>query len=284
MSSGFARGALAALLLAGLVALRLPAQQGYRIGVGDTLKVLVLGQAELSGEFTVQPTGSLEFPFVGTLPAEGLTTQELQTALEARLADGFLKKPQVAVSVSESQKRRVFVAGEVKRPGPYSLRGDASLLKLLSSVGELSPEVGHEVLVLRPPLETPGGAAAPADKPLGARLPGEVPGAQVLRASLRELLAGQPTADLQLEPGDTVFFPKAAQVYVIGHAVRPGAFKYDEGLTVHRLLALAGGVNERGSSKLRLARIVDGKRRELRAAPTDLVQPEDTLIVKERFF
>ena len=44
------------------------------------------------------------------------------------------------------------------------------------------------------------------------------------------------------------------------------------------------GVDERGSSKLKLARIVDGKRRELNVTPTDLVQPEDTLIVKERFF
>lgn len=284
MCSCLRRGALLALLLLGAVAPTLLAQQDYRIGVGDTLKVLVLGQAELSGEFTVQATGNLEFPFVGTLPADGLTTQELQGALEARLADGFLKKPQVAVSVSESQKRRVFVAGEVKRPGAYSLKGEASLLRLLSAVGELGPDVGHEVLVVRRPA-LPQGAAVPApEKPLGARLPGEVPGAQVLHASLRELLAGQPTADLQLEPGDTVFFPKAAQVYVIGHAVRPGAFKYEEGLSVHRLLALAGGVNERGSSKLKLARIVDGKRRELKATPTDLVQPEDTLIVKERFF
>jgi len=277
------RQALIALALIGLLAaLPLVAQESYRIGPGDTLKVLVLGQAELSGEFTVSAAGMVALPFVGTLQAEGLAPQEFGAALEARLADGFLKRPQVAVSVVESQKRRVFVTGEVRRPGPYSLKGEPSLLRLLRDIGELTPDVGHEVLVVRPPAASASEPAA--EKLAAARLPGQVPGAQVLHAKLRELLAGQPAADLALEPGDTVYFPKAAQVYVIGHAVRPGAFKYEEGLSVHRLLSLAGGVNERGSSKLRLARIVDGQRRELKAAPTDLVEPEDTLIVNERFF
>lgn len=277
------RQALIALASVGLLAaLPLLAQESYRIGAGDKLKVLVLGQAELSGEFSVDAAGGVELPFVGVLQAEGLAPQQFGAALEARLADGFLKRPQVAVSVVESQKRRVFVTGEVRRPGPYSLKGGPSLLRLLRDIGELTPDVGHEVLVVRPPAAS---ASEPVPEKLAAAgLPGEVPGAQVLHAKLRELLAGQPAADLTLEPGDTVYFPKAAQVYVIGHAVRPGAFKYEEGLSVHRLLSLAGGVNERGSSKLRLARIVAGQRRELRALPTDLLEPEDTLIVKERFF
>ena len=89
---------------------------------------------------------------------------------------------------------------------------------------------------------------------------------------------------LGLQPGDRVYFPRAAQVYVTGQAVRPGAFRYEEGLTVHRLLALAGGPNERGSSKVRLVRLVAGRREERRAQPNDLVEPEDTLVVPERFF
>jgi polysaccharide export outer membrane protein len=106
----------------------------------------------------------------------------------------------------------------------------------------------------------------------------------VLRISLRDLLAGLPAADLALQPGDRVYFPRAAQVYVTGQAVRPGAFRYEEGLTVHRLLALAGGPNERGSSKVRLVRLVAGRREERRAQPSDPVEPEDTLVVPERFF
>jgi polysaccharide biosynthesis/export protein len=275
------RGMLGVLALA-LATLALMAEDDARIGPGDTLKILVLGQPELSGEFTVGQSGELAFPFVGPVAAGDLTIPAFEHALKARLADGFLKQPQVAVSMAASQKRRVFVAGEVKHPGPYTLKSEPSLRLLLRDVGELTTEVGHEVLVIRPPAE-PLPEPAP-DAKRAPRLPGEVPGAQVLHVSLRDLLAGQVAADLGLEPGDTVYFPKAAQVYVIGHAGRPGAFRFEEGLTVNRLLALAGGVNERGSSKIKLARIVDGKRRELRAQPADLVQPEDTLIVPERFF
>jgi polysaccharide biosynthesis/export protein len=270
------------LCVLALAAFPLAAENDERIGAGDTLKILVLGQPELSGEFSVGPGGEVTFPFVGPLAAGDLTVSAFEQALKARLADGFLKQPQVAVSMAASQKRRVFVAGEVKRPGPYTLKSEPSLRLLLRDVGELTTEVGHEVLVIRPPQETPPEPAADARR--AQRLPGEVPGAQVFHVSLRDLLAGQVSADLALEPGDTVYFPKAAQVYVIGHAGRPGAFRFEEGLTVNRLLALAGGVNERGSSKIKLARIVDGKRLELRAQPADLVQPEDTLIVPERFF
>jgi len=265
-----------------VAALPLLGEDEERIAAGDSLKILVLGQPEMSGEFVVGAGGDVIFPFVGPVPAADLSPSAFEQALRARLADGFLKQPQVAVSLTESQKRRVFVAGEIKRPGPYALKGERSLRLLLRDVGELTPEVGHEVLIVRPPKEP---QPEPSPDPRRApRLPGEVPGAQVLHVSLRELLAGQLASDLVLEPEDTIYFPRAAQVYVIGHAVRPGAFRFEEGLTVNRLLSLAGGVNERGSSKIKLVRIVDGKRHELRVQPTDLVQPEDTLIVPERFF
>jgi len=256
------------------------AEEPYRLGAGDQLKVLVLGQPELSGELPVASDGSLELPFLGPVPAAGLTTAELAERLEALLADGYLKRPQVSISVLESQRERVFVAGEVQRPGPYPLKTERSLRGLLRELGGLGQDVGHEVLVVRPPAgET--GAVAPAATGAPAGTP---PGSHVLRVSLRDLLAGLPEADLALQPGDRVYFPRAAQVYVTGQAVRPGAFRYEEGLTVHRLLALAGGPNERGSSKVRLVRLVAGQREERRAQPTDLVEPEDTLVVPERFF
>lgn len=272
---------LALSFLAALAPVRAArAEEPYRIGAGDQLKLLVLGQAELSGELSVAADGHVDVPFLGPVPAAGLTTAELTTRLEGLLADGYLKRPQVSVSVLESHRERVFVAGEVQRPGPYPLRAERSLRALLRELGGLGENVGHQVLVVRPaPAET--GANEPV---LDGAPPGTPPGAQVLRLSLRDLLSGLPEADLALQPGDRVYFPRAAQVYVTGQAVRPGAFRYEEGLTVHRLLALAGGPNERGSSKVRLVRLVEGRRQERRAQATDLVEPEDTLVVPERFF
>ena len=87
------------------------------------------------------------------------------------------------------------------------------------------------------------------------------------------------------EPGDTVYFPKAAQVYVMGSVARPGPYRFQEGMTVMQALTLAGGATERGSGgRAKVIRIVDGKKVERKVKATELVLPEDTLVVPERFF
>lgn len=295
--------AAAVVTLSLLVAARLPAHQSYEIGPGDVLHVLVLGQEAMSGEFSVDDAGLMRFPFLGSVKAAGLQPGELERKLTTLLSDGYLKRPQVSISVKQYKSRRVFVTGEVAKPGPYGLRSDQSLMTLLKDIGEVTPMVGHEVVVIRPPAPTPP-EPSPTPAPEGGEnngeaeasptpspslppvqgLPGEVPGSQVFRVNLRELRAGYPGKDLKLEVGDTVYFPKAAQVYVTGQVARPGAFRYEEGMTVFQALAAAGSVGERGSSKVRIIRLVDGKRKELRVKMTDLVQPEDEIRVPERFF
>jgi polysaccharide biosynthesis/export protein len=300
--------AAAVVTLSLLVTARLLAQQSYEIGPGDVLHVLVLGQEAMSGEFAIDDNGLMRFPFLGGVKAAGLQPGELERKLTTLLSDGYLKRPQVSISVKQYKSRRVFVTGEVAKPGPYGLRSDQSLMTLLKDVGELTNLVGHEVVVIRapppspPPAEAtpapeggesngsesgPGAEPAPSPSPSlppVSGLPGEVPGSQVFRVNLRELRAGYPGKDLKLEVGDTVYFPKAAQVYVTGQVARPGAYRYEEGLTVFQALAAAGSITERGSSKVKIVRLVEGRRVELKVKMTDLVQPEDEIRVPERFF
>jgi polysaccharide export outer membrane protein len=301
------RLAAAAVVLTLLATARLRAQQTYELGPGDVLHVLVLGQEAMSGEFTVDEGGLMRFPFLGHVKAAGLQPTELERKLITLLADGYLKKPQVSVSVKQYRSRRVFVTGEVARPGPYGLRADQSLMTLLKDVGDLNAQVGHEVVVIRPPAPVPSDAPSPAPEEDGepnggshgeaspapspspslapvSGLPGEVPGSQVFRVNLRELRAGYPGKDLRLEVGDTVYFPKAAQYYVTGQVSRPGAYRFEEGLTVFQALAAAGSTTDRGSSKVRIIRMVAGRRQELKPKMTDLIQPEDEIRVPERFF
>jgi polysaccharide export outer membrane protein len=189
----------------------------YTVGPGDVLHVAVLGQAELTGDFAVGAEGEVKLPFVGALPVTGLSAPAIEERIRALLADGFLKRPQVSVSVKEFKSRRVFVTGEVVKPGAYGLRPERSLLALLGEIGELTANAGHEVIVVRPPAEPPAEPPTepPAEPPTEQAapplqgLPGEVPGAHVFRVSLRELRSGNPEKDLRLEPGDTVYFPKA---------------------------------------------------------------------------
>ncbi len=107
----------------------------------------------------------------------------------------------------------------------------------------------------------------------------------MFRISLLELQSGNPEKNITLRAGDTVYFPKAAQVYVMGSVARPGSYRYQEGMTVLQALTLAGGATERGSAgRTKVVRIVSGKKVERKVKATDLVAPEDTLVVPERFF
>lgn len=260
------------------------AQEAYEVAAGDVLHVTVVGQPQMSGDFTVDLGGTIVLPVVGKVVAAGLTTGSLERKIVTLLSDGYLKRPEVIVTLKESRNQRVFVTGEVGRPGPYPLRGDGTLLGLLPDIGALGGNAGHEVVVIRPPTgEVPELPAAEAAAPVG-RLPNEVPGAEILRISLKELLSGNPAKNLALKAGDTIYFPPAASYYITGHAARPGTYKYQEGLTVFQALTQAGGVADRGSSKVKIIRVVNGKPVEVKAKMTDVIQPEDTIKVPEKFF
>jgi polysaccharide export outer membrane protein len=269
----------------------LPAEDSYELGPGDIVKVVVQGQADLSGEYKVDAAGMINLPILGKIKASAHSLTDLERKLTTLLADGYLRRPQVTVSISAYGSQRVFVTGEIAKPGPYPLKADRSLFALMSELGALPPSAGHVVVVIRPP--TPGFLASdpqgPAPDEAGAKsdsgLPVNIPGAEVFRISRHELMSGQPERNILLEGGDTVYVPKAAQVYVTGSVARPGPYRYEEGMTVLQVLTLAGGVTERGSSgRTKLVRIVNGRKQEIKAKSTDLVEPEDTLVVPERFF
>ena len=276
------------------LALGLPlaaAAPNYEIGAGDVLQVLVLGQPALSGDFAVGTDGMLSYPFIGRVKAAGMSVPELERKLSTLLGDGYFKHPQVSVTVKQYRSQRVYVTGEVPKPGPYGLRPERMLSTLIADIGDLGTNVGHEVVVVRPPVpeEAAGDSGTEPSPPPppreGPMLPGEVEGAQVYHINLRELRSGYADRDIQLQVGDTVYFPKAAHVYVIGHVAKPGTFPFEEGLTLFQVLNLAGGVTDRGSERgVRIVRLVNGKRKTVQLKLTDPVLPEDTVKVPERFF
>lgn len=291
---------LALLLIAALAAATPPsAAQDYEIGPDDVLHIVVQGQADLTGDFRVDAEGSISFPILGKIKAAAHTPLELERKLTTLLADGYLRRPLVTVSVTRYASQRIYVTGEVQKPGPYGLKSDRSLLALLADVGALGPNAGHEVIVIRPISDIAAGPIIPSAAPAGgdnatgrseggtvvAGQPLEVPGADVFRISLQELQAGNPERNVLLQAGDTVFFPRAAQIYVTGSVARPGPYKYQEGMTLLQALTIAGGVTERGAAgRTKIVRIVEGKKKETKAKPTDPVLPEDLIVVPERFF
>jgi polysaccharide export outer membrane protein len=294
-----------------LVASRPATGDDYEIGQGDVLQVTVLGQAEMTGNFSVDSEGMMAFPVLGKVKASAMSTKELERKLTTLLADGYLKRPQVSVAMQEFKSQRVFVTGEVLKPGPYALKVDRSLLALMSDIGGFTPNAGHEIVVIRPPVgggtpllptggespETPDAPDAPPDPesppdpeapsapPPAAGMTFAVPGAEVFRVSIIELQSGNPERNILLQAGDTVYVPRAAQVYISGSVARPGPIRFQEGMTLLQALTVAGGATERGSQgRAKVLRTVEGKKQQVKIKLTDLVQPEDTIIVPERFF
>jgi polysaccharide export outer membrane protein len=124
--------------------------------------------------------------------------------------------------------------------------------------------------------------------PQGAKgpvLPEQQEGAEILRASVRDLEAGSLKQNIELRDGDTIFVPRAETVYVFGQVKNPSAYAVQKATTVLQALSLAGGVTENGAmNRIKIVRIVSGEKREVKVKLTDLVQPGDTIIVPERYF
>lgn len=248
------------------------AQSDYAIGAQDVLTITVFREPELSGKFTVDQDGTFTYPQLGRIKAGGLTLRALETELKNRLADGYLKNPQVAVAIETYRSQRILVIGEVRSPGEYQLNGEMTLLAALARAGSTTPQAGRELLLVRAPKRP----SAPGDTPSEP---------EVVRIDLSELQGGNLALNVALQDGDTINIPKAQSVFVTGQVKNPGGYAVDRGATVLQVLSLAGGLTERGAEgRIRILRTVDGKQREIRVKTTDLVEPGDTIVVPERFF
>lgn len=89
----------------------------YRLGVGDKLRLIVFGEAALTGEFDVSSQGTVALPLIGEIKAAGLTTSELQVEVAKILREGYLNDPRVSLEVLNY--RPFYVLGEVNKAGEY---------------------------------------------------------------------------------------------------------------------------------------------------------------------
>ena len=248
-------------------------QANYVVGPEDILAVTVFNEAQLSGRYRVENDGHFSYPFLGRVKAGGATVAEVAATLRSRLADGYLRNPQVTVEVEQFRSQSVFVIGEVKSPGKYMLSGAVSLIEALAQAGSVTQQAGGEVLVLHP---KDGARGAHATMP-------ERGDADVQRVNLHEIETGRLSRNVAIRDGDTLFVPKAERFFVTGFVRLPGSYTLEPNMTVLQAISMAGGVTERGSGRrLRVTRVVNGERKDFDVRPTDLVQPGDTIMVRQR--
>jgi polysaccharide biosynthesis/export protein len=259
-------------------------QSDYVIGPQDVLTITVWDQEDLAGKFSVETDGTFTFPLIGRVKAGGLTLRDLEAELKRRLADGFFVNPQVTVSIEQYRSQRVFVVGEVRTPGTYVLTGDMSLIEILARAGSTLPSAGDQAVIVHPAVGTD--VSGPLLPDAGTTV-SQSPEAQaeVTRVDIRDLQKGVLGQNVRLRDGDTVFVPRADTAFVFGQVKNPGEYAVKNETTVLQALSLAGGVTDRGSTgRIKIVRLVDGKKKEIGAKLNDVVLPGDTIIVQERFF
>jgi len=106
----------------------------YLIGVEDVLTVVFYREKELSADVVVRPDGKISLPMLNDIPAAGLTPEALAAAI-TKAATKFVKDPLATVIVKEIRSRRIYVIGEVSKPGPFPLSADMTVLKAIGEAG-----------------------------------------------------------------------------------------------------------------------------------------------------
>lgn len=242
------------------------AQEDYLIGGGDTLSIIVYDQPDLRTEARVsQDDGTVTFPLLGEVVVTGLSPAAAGNKIAEQLRKGgFIKDPQVSVTVTEFQSQKVPVMGQVNNPGEYSLKGESRVIGLITQAGGLKPDAADVVIVVK--------------EEAGKTIKHEI--------DLLKFYAGDMSQNIAVQRGDFVLVPKMDSFYIYGEVRSPGMYRLERGMTVMQAVSVAGGVSERGSLKsIRVTRkAVNGEVKEQKVGLEDQLQSNDVLFVKERLF
>lgn len=143
----------------------------YTLASGDRLRIIVFGQDNLSNIYPVDGSGRVAMPLIGATPAQGLTTNQLERAIEERLRNGYLREPRVTVDIDAY--RPFFVLGEVVNSGQFPFVNGMTVQTAIAIAGGYAPR---------------------ADKS----------GAEITRLSGGEIVTGWAPLTHPVRPGDTV--------------------------------------------------------------------------------
>lgn len=118
------------------------------IGALDTLQINVFQVESLSGDFKVDQAGAIDFPLLGTVPAQGRTAEQLGTQLAARLGERYLQSPSVAVSVKERAEQTITIDGSVRQPGMFKVKGPTTLLQAVAMASGTSEDANPSRIIV----------------------------------------------------------------------------------------------------------------------------------------
>lgn len=126
-----------------------PPDQSYKVLPGDMLQISVWGEENLQEEVLVRPDGAFSFPLCGDISARNRSVNELQEEITKRLSR-YISNPVVTVSVTQVLGNKVYVIGQVTRPGVFVVNPQVDVLQALSMAGGTTPFASlNDIKILR---------------------------------------------------------------------------------------------------------------------------------------
>lgn len=260
---------LGLLLASALCILPVQADAASRetLGPGDTVRVTVFLNPDLTTELRISERGTIVFPLVGEIVLGGQTPAGAGARIAAQLKQGgVMKDPQVTVSVVQVRSRQVSVLGQVARPGRYALDDTSrTLTDILALAGGINPGGADVVTVVS--------NRSGAEKRREVNIPAMI-------------ASGDMSANCEIQNGDMIFVQPAPVFYIYGEVQRAGAYRLEPDMIVMHALSLGGGLTPRGSDRnLSIhRRLPGGAMQKIEVKPLERVRPDDVIYVKESLF
>jgi protein involved in polysaccharide export with SLBB domain len=119
----------------------------FRLAAGDVIQITFFYNPELEDVVQLRPDGMISMPLIGELSLDGLTITEAREKIEGLYA-GTVRQPEVTIQVREYASQKIYVGGEVLRPGVVSLRGELTVLDAIMEAGGHKRTGSNKTLIL----------------------------------------------------------------------------------------------------------------------------------------
>jgi polysaccharide biosynthesis/export protein len=205
---------------------RIPVTPDYLIGPGDELLVRAWGQIDVNYRAVVDRTGAIYLPKVGPISVAGVRYDQLNTYMKAAISRVY-KNFDLDVTLGRLRAVQVFVVGQVRRPGSYTVSSLSTMVNALFASGGPSKQGSMRRIMLKRE------------------------GKDVTTFDLYDLIAfGDKSKDVQLLSGDVIWVPPVGRLVALAGSVNvPGIYELKEHETLGQLLGYAGGVTTTASGQ-----------------------------------
>ncbi len=215
----------------------LPVPVDYVVGPGDRLEIQLFGNTKGRYTLTVNRDGNINFPELGPIAVSGLRFEDARSRIQARVAEQMIGT-HVSIAMADLRSIRVFVVGDVVRPGAYTVSGHATITHALFASGGIESIGSMRNIQLKRD------------------------GVLVKRLDLYDLLLnGDTSNDVRLRQGDVIFIPPVGvTVSLSGEVRRPAIYELKNEATAAELVQLGGGLTPEADPALGRLERVDGRR------------------------